>query len=308
MVANARRGERYGRGSHRIALHELATADARELKLQLVRTFSSKDYEPPVLPAVAFEVMELSRRKDVGLTDVQAVLETDPLIATRVIKVAQSPLYATRMPVQSIGDAVRRLGLNTIRDVVWQVSMNMRVFRVPGYTAVMERLQRHSIATAHASRIVCDYTAIASEYAFLCGLLHDVGISGILIALAESAGNDPPELDMLLPTIDAVHGEASGHMARMWKLASDLQTVLTHHHGFDADNMPHPLVATLTLAEDLVTQLGYTVLDPERYRDPDLDRVSAPRVQAAMASLGVNDAMRGRIEADVQRVAQQAMG
>src|SRR5262245_60872131 len=141
----------------------------------LLELFQSPTYKPPVLPAVALELTQLSRNPGASYDEVVAVLQKDPLIVAGVLKVAQSPLYGGRLPLQSLKDAVQRLGINTLRDIVWQVVAGMRLFHVKSYTALMERLQAHSMFMAHAARLVAMRAGIAAEHAFLCGLLHEIG-------------------------------------------------------------------------------------------------------------------------------------
>ena len=306
----ARQHERYGRGSHVIDVDDLGDLGPQDLEVRLRELFASPDYQPPVLPAAAFELMEVSRRPDVSLAEAKRVLEQDPLLASNVLKVAQSPAYATRAPLQSLDDAVSRLGINGVRDVVWQVVMGMRVFRVPGYSDVMSHVQRHCVATGHIARAVCGYTAVANSYAFLCGLLHDVGICGVLIAISEGSGGKPPAIDTLWPTIDEVHMECGGQIARLWKLNPDIQIVLSQHHRFDRSLMPHPLIATITVAEHLAQRFGWPLI-PDNAADDlgfAVDGVREERLEAAYDSLGITAAIMKLLEQDVERLQQRLSG
>src|ERR1700742_34601 len=196
----------YGQGSHEIDAGDYALTSAQELQDKLLAIFRAPNYKPPTLPNIALELTDLTRRSNVSYDDVIRVVEKDPLILASVLKLAQSPLYGGRLPVQSLKDALNRLGINTLRHMIWQVVVGMRLFRVRGYTATMERLQVHSTFVAYAARIVAARAGIAAEHAFLCGLLHDVGWSGTLVALSEDARN-PPDPALLFSAIDKMHAE-----------------------------------------------------------------------------------------------------
>lgn len=92
----------------------------------------------------------------------------------------------------------------------------------------MEVVRRHSIATAHISQLVANSSSIPTDYAFLCGLLHDVGMAGVLLVL--------DELDTTLPdaavadALSDLHPSASAVIGRAWSLPPDVQIVLAHHH------------------------------------------------------------------------------
>src|SRR5690349_20922299 len=95
--------------AYEIALDEAETAGPEELKQRLLGLFRSPNYHPPVLPAVALALTELSRRPNVAFTDVIATLERDPIIAAEVLRVAQSPFYSSRTPIKSLHEALNRL-------------------------------------------------------------------------------------------------------------------------------------------------------------------------------------------------------
>jgi HD-like signal output (HDOD) protein len=164
-----------------------SACDRSVVHVRLLRLFASPSYQPPKLPQVALEIMELSQRPEVSFDEVSAVLEKDPLLAAKVLSIAQSAVYAPRSPILSLRQATIRLGLKTLRDLVLEAAVSMRVFRAPGYGEAMERLSRHSTATAYLLRALCRRTGIDAEYAFLCGLLHDVGLAACLLA-----GMEPP--------------------------------------------------------------------------------------------------------------------
>ena len=130
-------------------------------------------------------ILELSRRPEVTVAEIVALLESDPLIAGRTLRIVRSPIYAGRSSIRSLRQAVIRLGLNTMRDIVLEDAMNMRVFRSEPHSAWMEQVRRHSVLTGHCARHVAKTTQACGEYAFLCGLLHDIGMAAILIAAAE---------------------------------------------------------------------------------------------------------------------------
>src|SRR5258706_1122386 len=166
----------------------------------LLATFRSADYEPPTLPGTVPELLELSRQSDVEFARVVALLERDSVVASQVLRKAQSAFYAGRRPIRTLHEAIVRLGLSTLRDMFLQVVFRNNVFCAPGYDAPMQALQQHSTAVAYIARKVCERTGHAADaqQAFLCGLLHDIGIVMSMIVLADptriaaAPGGEPP--------------------------------------------------------------------------------------------------------------------
>jgi len=252
----------------RLAADAVGGLDRHDVVAHLQRTFASPGYQPPMLPEVALEVMQLSQRPDVRFEEVVALLQKDAVLAARVLSIAQSSAYAARSPVQTLQQASVRLGLKTMRDVVLEAAMHMRVFRVPGYEPAMERLARHSAAVAQVMRAVCRRTSVEAEYAFLCGLLHDVGFAASLLALSNDPTWRKSSFEELAPVLDEVHEEASGVLARLWRLPENLQRMVATHHEPAPDGKVEPVNATLIVAEQLCWEAGAGLEPPPPDANP----------------------------------------
>ncbi len=267
----------YGLGEHTFDSDALGLIDDGELTERLLRTFQSPDYRPPRLPAVATQLLSMSQDPDVEFEDIERLLEQDSALAGEMLSVARSAFYSGQRQVVSLREALVRLGLAKLRGVVMQAAMTARVFRSSSYKACMEHLQEHSRATAHLSRIVSSYTPIAEEHAFLCGLLHDVGIAGILLVLGDTQrGKQPPELNVLWPAIDAAHAEAGARMIEHWGLPAEIAMAVGAHHTVRIEGFDHPLAATVCLAEALTAELGMAFTPPtEEKGNEEADLVAA---------------------------------
>ncbi len=213
-------------------------------------------------------------------------MEKDPLLAARILRLVRSPVYAGQSPIRSIKQALVRLGLKVMRDVVLEAAFAARVIKVQGYSQALERLRRHSVATAHLSRLISRFTPLEADYAFLCGLLHDVGIACSLIALAEGGrGAARPELQDAWPAVDAIHENASGLVAGIWNLPPEVQHVVSHHHQLLADGYVHPLSAVVCLAGDAADRSGLAVEPVQR-----VDASGEATLARARAELRLTDA------------------
>jgi HD-like signal output (HDOD) protein len=256
--------------------------DRVEVTSRVQKTFASPAYRPPMLPAVALDVLELSQKADVDFEQVVRLLEKDPVLAAKVLSISQSAAYATRTPILSLRTAVVRLGLKTLRDIVLEAALHLKVFRVPGFEPAMARLARHSTASAHVIRAICRRTRVETEYAFLCGLLHDVGFAAALLALSGDPQLGRAPFEALAPVVDDVHDEASGLLARLWKLPAQVQRVVARHH--DLGKEPEPVSAALVVAEQLVWEAGAGIEPPP----PDANPMSLATPEPPSDGVDVN--------------------
>jgi putative nucleotidyltransferase with HDIG domain len=288
----------YGFGVHAITL-EAPEWDLGALTAWVRGIFVSPGYTPPLLPVVALEVLALSQRPDADAAHIAALLERDPVLAARLLKIANSVVYRRSGPSRTLRDTVQRLGLNALRDLVLAEAINMRVFRTGGgYADSMEELRLHSMITAHLARLVCQTTAIDGEYAFLCGLLHDIGFAAILLALGSvPRGRRPPDLEMLWPVASETHASVGATVARLWNLPPDVALVIERHGRVRMDGRPHPLVAVVQIAEELAWGSGLGLM-PKLSNGTvllDIDAVDAGETVVARQALGIDDATMGQL-------------
>ncbi len=283
--------------------------DTEELIRRVMGHFRSPRYQPPLLPVVAVEIMAISQDPDASAKDIVAVVERDPLLAAKVLTLAQTAAYSGgRLPTKSLADAVSRLGTGALRDMVFEISLNTRIFQAPGYTEAMERLRVHSVATARITQVVCRHTGIREDFAFLAGLLHDVGIAGLFIALAEMP--DRPEPAQAWAAVQKVHAGASGQLCSLWRLPRELVDACRHHHDVIVDGKPSPLNAILIVAERLAFQFAPLVGDDPSTGQipkhmPGKDLSGAETVKAACGLLRINGRTWSAIAEEAKKIAQE---
>lgn len=299
----------YGLGNYAFNADQLGLLDENELTERLVQTFSAPSYSPPRLPAVATEMLALTQQREVEFDEIESLLERDAMLVGEVLCLARSAAYSRLRAAATLREALIRIGLGKLRDVVMQAAMNMRVFRSKAYGNCMERVRGHSNATAHLCRIVSRYTALDEEQTFLCGLLHDVGIAGILLTVGDVKRDEKaPDLVALWPAIDRAHPRAGARMVELWKLPPDIATVIGVHHEISVDGEDHPLAATVCLAESLTSELNLAIApnDEKGLREFGLDvharvdRSDEGVIARACQSLGLSEPTLDLIRADAR--------
>jgi putative nucleotidyltransferase with HDIG domain len=211
--------------------------------------------------------------------------------------ICQSAAYSRGRAVLSLRQAVVRLGLQGLRDVVLEAALHVRVFRAPGYEDAMARLARHSTAVARLMGSICGRARVDAEYAFLCGLLHDVGVAACLLALSDDARAGSIPIEVAATVVEEIHEEASGLLARLWDLPVEIRQVVASHHQLTHGAAPSPVKAALLLAEALLSEQE---LAPEALR---LDAVPGGEVARALEFLRIDDATLATLRAEAAEVA-----
>jgi HD-like signal output (HDOD) protein len=271
---------------------------APSLRTQLIKTFENPNYRPPPLPNIAIELQMLAAKEDASIEEIVRVLEKDEMLAGSVVRLVGSPLYAGRGPVRSLREAVIRLGVRTVRDVVFDASLRRGVFEVPEYKETIAQIGRHSRATAYIARTVCKQARISEDMVFLCGLLHDIGFAAILFAAARAKVSVP--LAEMWAEVDSLHEQGSKLVTKLWGLPAELSTIVGAHHHLHTGATSR-MAAVINLADHLTAQFSLAIVGP-----PDAE--GNPMPADAVTTVEVSDSLSvlSLDEAAVQRIAAEA--
>jgi HD-like signal output (HDOD) protein len=197
-----------------------------------------------------------------GAAEVAGIIQSEPGLAARVLRVANSAFYGLSRSVSTIERAVVVLGLESVRGVAATACLDRTLLRAVDVSPVdMEAIVRHSLATAAAAEALAriGHRALAPE-AFIAGLLHDFGVviqlrlnpRGItgLIAGASHAGADVASLEA--EHVGVSHELCAGVVFEAWNLPPDIVAAVGHHHGpAGAPAAARPLAALLALGNEL---------------------------------------------------------
>ncbi|HVR61762.1 MAG TPA: HDOD domain-containing protein [Polyangia bacterium] len=230
------------------------------------------------LPDVAAEALELCSRSSADAAAMERTLSRDPFISAQVISIANSALFAPKMPILGVRDAVVRIGLDALRDVVLMVVTNSTMFRVRGFEARVETARRGMLASAAAARQLAKALRVESEYGFLAGLLHNIGELVLLERSVHEGIVTPQMMDdatdgaMVRERIHFHHTRVGGALCRAWKLPAGVIEAAEFHHDPGAGGKKR-FAAQLIAAADVI---GEHCMPTAQTPDP----AAAPALQA----------------------------
>lgn len=232
---------------------EVATLDAPALAVARFALDSAAAY--PVLPAVVAEIMDLANRSDAQFRLVDRVVRHDPVLAARVLSVANSPLFRPSGPITSLRVALMRLGWTNLRAILLQAIAEAHVFpRGPRTEIVIARL--HAVAVAHIHRQLAQSLGLDGEHAFACGLLHDLG-RPMLYTLLATPGAPALAKERRGEVVDRLHCHVGERVATRWSLPDVVaRACRSHHDEPSGGSVSHIGSTTLGVSEALAGRCG----------------------------------------------------
>jgi HD-like signal output (HDOD) protein len=252
--------------------------------------FLADHVELPVLPEAAVRILALCQDQDADPADIERALERDPSLASHVLRIANSAMFAPVEPIVELRQAIGRLGMTTIRNLSLAASLHGRLFSGRQHEDLTRSMWAHSALAAVFAREVARRLHCSGEIAFLWGLMHDVGRPLVLQAALErpellSAGADgTPLLDA---AIDAFHPVVGAKLVEAWGLPRPTAIVIACHHDPAAAGK-HAREARITRLADLLAHWAIEeALDEEDFPidDPVIEALgmSAEDVQGLLA-------------------------
>lgn len=141
----------------------------------------------PTPTGIALEILRLTHDEESTIDDIASVVESDPAIAARILKLTNASLAGLPRHVASVHRAVSMLGIRTISYLALGFSLvkenhkgQCKAFNYPNYWS-------ESLARGAASRHITYFVGgFAPDEAFTCGLLSQLGRLALATAFPEA--------------------------------------------------------------------------------------------------------------------------
>lgn len=224
-----------------------------------------KAMDIPVLPVTAQRVLSLMSDSDISIEKIKRLVSTDAGLATKILKVANSAFYGGYRNIENLSQAILRLGLNSVRNIVVAASIK-NVYKNFGLTEKL--LWEQTIGSAMASNIISRRTRISDpEDAFIAGLLHDVGKVVLnneypqqFAQVMEKVYNDAVSYSAAEKEVfEFSQREIGARVVRKWGFPERIELLLRHFDNYDTilnERWMYELVTVVTTADRICQKFG----------------------------------------------------
>ena len=226
----------------------------------LVRAIKRKRLRLPALSATTQRVLRLIEAEEVDLDELAQAVNGDPVLATRIMGVANSSYFRGAEEVPNVRDALMRMGVREARTLVVVVSLRSTLLRSPGLGRMAQTLWRHSLLAASATQQIAEELPPWHTTGFLAGLLHDLGQLVVLAFVAElpawqDDGASPGE-EAVEAILGATHAPLGAMVLASWGFpAAFCEAVLGHHEPDGAEGEAQTLARAMHLGHEIAKQI-----------------------------------------------------
>ncbi len=257
----------------------------------------------PSPPGVATHIIELAQDPDIEMGKVAKALSMDSALSAKILRIANSPLYAQRRKSENLRQALVVLGLNATLTLALSFSLvkSLRGGKSNGLSYAL--YWRRALLAATAARALGDamHQSLAEEI-FLAALLQDVGMLALdkavpdLYAPGESLQRNHTALaEHERKILHLDHAEVGGWLMEGWRLPERLYRAIKQSHRLDLSFSADPAqvfercvalsgpVADLFLLDPEQRQFAETALCAER--SLGLDKMAFGQVLGTIAAM-----------------------
>lgn len=219
----------------------------------------------PAMPQVAQKAREVVSDPDSDFRDLAKVIETDPAIVSKILKIANSAYYGSVGKVASVQQAAVLLGVKTLQELLTLAcAAGLLSTELEGYDLESGEMWKHSLAVAAGSRIIAmkDHPALAED-AFSAGLIHDAGKLILnsyvnerkerFLGLMEAGGVSFLEAEKRILGFD--HAEIASDVCEKWQIPRHINTAIKYHH-YPARSNENGLAYILHVADSVAMMSG----------------------------------------------------
>ena len=238
-------------------------------KDDILEILSAKGDLPP-LPEILLKLQHLINDPDSDLEAIAELIETEPVLSGRLIKLANSVLFGGgRETAEDLSSAVLRLGVKMILDLAYTLQLSNMFNRFKTFDQY--RFWKHSLAVACLTQALGKKIGLPEqeqEESYVCGLMHDLGIVVFEYLIPDeycefvkSMEPGGPSLETLeLERFGIAHPELGGRFIhKYWPISPIvIKAVKTHHDPLSFDGAKPTVSQLVCIANQMVVIQGIT--------------------------------------------------
>jgi len=199
-----------------MSVTQLVPKDDTHLRFEA--RLESGDLNLPLLPKVAAQVIQLTSDEDADSQQLAKLIQGDQTLTGHVMRMANSVAFRPTSPFVSLQQAIARLGMLTISEIVLATSLNSKLFPLPGRQDLLQQYWHDSLAISVWSREIARMRRTNVESSFLAGLLCHIGKPIVLQTLLEGDFVDSDNDTAIDEFVGSYHRTAGMILVKRWEL------------------------------------------------------------------------------------------
>jgi diguanylate cyclase (GGDEF)-like protein len=196
----------------------------------------------PSPPGVATKIIALANDPGADIARIAEVLALDPAITAKILRIANSPMYARQRKTENLKQALMVIGLNATISLALSFSL-LKSWRSSDQAGGLDYplYWRRALLAATASHVLARAIGIKeAEELFLACLIQDIGVMALdrampdlYAGLGQEQGRHVALIQREEERIGVDHAAVSGWLLERWQFPERTQQVVAASHDPD---------------------------------------------------------------------------
>lgn len=205
-----------------------------------IDTYIQKDFKLPSPPAIAIEILEAVKDEHATSESLARIISSDPALAARLLKFANSPLYSSCVRIDSIDRAVTVLGTETLKNLALSFAIAQTNKAMEGNGFDFNLFWKRSLTSAVSTNLLADMLEKDKGNTFITGLLKDIGMLFMYVAspeqylqvFKEKMSNSVSLIEAENAIFGFDHQEIGAAILEHWSFPDQIFHPIRFHHQF----------------------------------------------------------------------------
>ena len=250
----------------------------RELKHRqnIIKELKTIKQLPP-MPEVYLKVEKLSRDPNAASADFGKILETDPGITARLMRLSNSSFYSFNRKIRTVKDAISLMGTREVVSLVRLACITENLKVPPEIDAAVRKIWEHSATCAITASLLYEKMEFSKEtdltdILFISGIIHDLGkiilwkfftSTYMSLTLQPDVGAYPDVSDEQ-KYMGVTHSEVGKELAQLWKLPPQFANMIEYHHTPTHEEASD--LAVIIHISDIITKYIMDIIPEDRIK------------------------------------------
>lgn len=229
----------------------------------IINRFYTGKIELPVFPHIVQEIELVMKTKDPDIEALARIVEKDIVISTKLISIANSPLFKGVDRVDTLNDALVRLGMSTAQAVISAVAAKgLFASQNASLKKELDRLWLHCFSVATLAKQIGKALGGKNvENLFLMGIVHDIGKILLLKAYADIYPDQSISDEKFQLAIHEIHTTFGAVLVKKMRFSPAFVQMAEFHHWNEFEKETDPELGIINLADHLSYELGFGYLE-----------------------------------------------
>lgn len=199
----------------------------------------------PTPPAIAMRILDEVHKDEPSFRRLAALITADPALSTRVLRIANSTMYAPVSRIDNLESALTRLGITTVTNIA------LSFILVSHFTGAESRgfnftyFWKRAVTSAVSATLIAQRICRENDNIFITALLQDIGILIAYLCLDDYKTIFNPDqrrqhtIKMIeQETFGFAHSQLGSEILEHWGVPEAIYQPIRYHHL--AEEIPEP--------------------------------------------------------------------